>query len=149
LHYEILEMVVANKKATLYVKSVKTVTGTESFERRAFLNKIGDYPDRIEIEGKRMNGTFVMKAYQTETEPRYEFILPEDQQRVVEMVKEIASKHGLEVEVIDVSRENVLHRAMQREFENIKTFPTLIADSGEKLKGNFSQEQIESFLSES
>ena len=35
----------------------------------------------------------------------------------------------MDVEIVDVARENVLHKIMQEERENIKTFPTLVADS--------------------
>jgi hypothetical protein len=133
---------VASKKATLYVKSVKTIETEEKVVEKATIDLIWrGYPYTVPPR--------FLPCYDVVTVSKDEFVLPEDQQRVVEMVKEIASRHGLEVEVIDVSRENALHRAVQRELENIKTFPTLIANSGEKLEGNFSQEQIESSLSES
>lgn len=111
------------------------------------MNKIGDRPSRIEIKGKRMKGTFVLRAYETETEPQYEFVLPENQQRIVELVKEVASSHNLEVEIVDVVKENVLHRAAQREFKRIRTFPTLVSVSGEMLTGVTTKEQLEAFLS--
>jgi ABC-type uncharacterized transport system substrate-binding protein len=140
-------MLMGHHKTRLFVKSVKTVTGTEEFEHITFAKRVGGRRDRFELEGKVMNGTFRIKAYQKETEPVYEFILSEEQQEVVEMVKEAASEQGLEVEVIDVTKENVLHRAIQKELEKIRTFPTLIASSGEKIEGKMTKEQIESVLS--
>jgi len=133
---------VENFVARLYVKSVKTITGTKEFEQRTFVGKIGSRPERIEIEGKRMKGTFVLKMSETEMEPRYEFILPENQQRIVEMVKEIASRNNLKVEIVDVTKENVLHRAIQGEIEKIRTFPTLIVSSAERIEGNITEKQI-------
>ena len=56
-------------------------------------------------------------------EPKHDYILPQDQQKATETVKCITSKYGLEVEVVDVTRENVLHREMQKEREKNKDFP--------------------------
>lgn len=77
------------RRVTVYVKSVKTIVGMKEFERRTLTTKLSDRPSRAEIEGKRMKGTFVLKTYATEAEPQYEFILSEDQHRIVEMIKEI------------------------------------------------------------
>lgn len=135
-------------QVTVYVKSVKTLTDTKQFERRTpRLSKLGDSPDRIELEGKRADGTFLMKTYVTETELIYEFVLPEEQQGIVDLANETASKLGLEVKVIDVGKENVLHRAIQKEFEKIRVFPTLVSDLGMMLEGISTKEQIEAFLS--
>jgi hypothetical protein len=135
-------------QVTVYVKSVKTLTGTEQFERRTpTLTKLGDSPDRVELEGKRAGGTFIVKTYATEIEPTYEFVLPEEQQIIVDLTEKTASELGLEVKVIDVSKENVVHRAIQKEFEKIRLFPTLVSDSGMMLEGISTREQIEVFLS--
>ena len=88
-----------------------------------------------------------MKTYVAEIEPTYEFILPEEQQIILDLAKKTASKLGLEVKVIDVGKENVLYRAIQKEFEKIRLFPTLVSDSGMMLEGISTREQIEAFLS--
>jgi hypothetical protein len=126
----------ANRKIMLYVKGVKTVIGTEEWGRWGL---------RLS-PGVRL-GYRQVPDYKTYQETKYESVLPDDQKRVVEMVKEIAQKYGLDVEIIDVTLENALRRVLQEEIKKIKTFPTLIADSGQKLEGNFSEEQIELFLS--
>lgn len=87
------------------------------------------------------------ESYAVETEPKHEFVLDEDQQKIVELVREIAVKHRLEVEVVDVTRENVLRRTIQEERERIKTFPTLVVDSGKKFEGEMTREQVESVFS--
>jgi hypothetical protein len=133
-------------QVTVYVKSVKTIVGTKEFERRTPVSKLGDSPDRIELDGKRAGGTFVVKAYVTEKEPAYEFVLSEEQQLIVDLIEKTASGLRLEVKVIDVGRENVLRRAIQKEFEKIRLFPTLVSDSGMMLEGISTKEQIESFL---
>ena len=112
----------------LYVKSVKTVTGTVEIER--------EY-----IPRPRLPTT-------ARTEPKHEYILPEDQQKTAEMVKSIASKFGLRVEVVDVARENVFRREMQKEREKIRIFPTMIMSSGERIEGKISEQRVEELLSD-
>jgi len=63
------------------------------------------------------------------------------------MVERIASKHGLEVEVVDVAKESVLRREIQKEFEKVRTFPTLTVSSGEKIEGKITEKEVESILS--
>ena len=74
-------------------------------------------------------------------------MLPEDQKRIVTMVRSIASKYGLGVEVIDVGRENILHRTIQKEREKIGSFPALLADSGERIEGEITKDRVESLFS--
>ena len=78
----------------------------------------------------------------------YEFILPEDQQRIVDMVRNISHILLLDVEIIDVSKENVLHRITREERERIRTFPALVADKGQRFQGQMTEENVESFLSQ-
>jgi hypothetical protein len=137
----------SNSKVRLYVKSLKTVTGTTEIEREVFTRTPSDRPDRVKVEGKVAEGTFRVRLFETETEPKYDFVLPEDQQRVVEMVKQIAFKYGLEVEVVDVAKENALHRFLEKEVKKLKVFPTLIIDSAEKIEGKITEKQAESVLS--
>jgi hypothetical protein len=67
-------------KVRLFVKSIKTLTGTEEFEHVTFPSRVGARPDKIEVEGKRTTGTFRVKAYQTETEPAY--VIQEDLEKI-------------------------------------------------------------------
>ena len=76
----------------------------------------------------------------------YKYVLPEDQQKTTEMVKTIASKYGLEVEVIDVTMENSLSMLIQRKREKIDIFPTLIACCGQKVEGEITEKQVKSLL---
>jgi NADP-dependent 3-hydroxy acid dehydrogenase YdfG len=114
----------AESKIRLYVKSVRTVTGT------------------VEVEHARLR-----EVHAVETEPKHEFILSEDQQKIVEIVQNISRRHSFEVEVVDVTRENFLRRMIKEKQEKIKTFPTLITDSGRRIEGEMTEEQVESFLS--
>jgi len=114
-------------RVRLYVKSVKTVTGT--------------------IEAERLYVPRPLLRPTVGTESRHEYILPEAQERTVQMVKNIASKYGLRVEVVDVAKENIFHRVIQEEREKIRAFPALHANSFEGIEGDITTEQAESFLS--
>jgi len=117
---------VKGHRVTLYVKSVRTVVGTEEWGRWGFVGGAG-----------ARSGTRLLPDYKVYSEAKYESVLPDNQKKVVEMVEEIARKHGFEVEVVDVAKKKGL---------KIKTFPTLITDTGEKIEGDISKDQIESFL---
>lgn len=132
---------------TVYVRSVKTVTGTQEIERELVGRQIGHAPSRIKLEGKVSDGTFRLRQFEKITEPQYEFILPADQQRFVETVKKIASTHGIKVEVVDVTKENVLKREIQEHVKNLTTFPTIIANDGKRIGGNVTKAQLEKWLS--
>ena len=137
----------AESKIGLYVKSVKTVTGTVETEHEVFGPSTLDRPSRVKIEGKASSGTFRLRQFAIEKEPKYEFILSEDQQKIVETVKDISRRYSLEVEVVDIARENVLRRIIKQKQEKIKIFPTLITDSGRRIEGKMTDEKVESFLS--
>ena len=121
---------------TLYVKSVKTVTGDVELE----YNSGDPYLDRI-LYRQRARRELLG------TGPKRKYVLPEDQQRTSEIVKGAASRYGLEVEVVDVSKENVIKREIQKEREKLTVFPTLIVSSGERIEGNFTESQVESLIS--
>jgi glutaredoxin len=129
---------VTKRKGTLYVKSAKTAIGTEKIDRQYFT--AGPSP--------KVGGFRIIPKYEVESITKYNFVLPEDQSRVVEMVRKLAPKYGFDVEVVDVTKESIIHRVLQEEIKGIKTFPTLIIDSGEKIEGNISKEQIKSLLSD-
>jgi len=127
---------VANRKVTIYVKSVKTAIRTEKIVHQKLIGGPG-----------ARGGYRVIPTYEVNSITKYDFVVPEDQNKIVETVREIAAKHGFEVEIVDITRENILHRVLQEEIKKIKIFPTLITDSGEKIEGKISKEQIKSLLS--
>ena len=134
-------------KVRLYVKSERIITGTSETEREIPARSTFSHPDQVKVEGSVAKGTFRMRYFATETEPKYDFVLSEDQQTVVEMVKKVASRHGLNVEVIDVTKEHILHRLVRTKFEKIKTFPTLIVSSGQKIEGKITEKEVECIFS--
>jgi hypothetical protein len=112
---------------TLYVKSVRTVEEIVTPDRDSEIAKtLGPHYYR---------GTPMGDG---DTVPVDEFVFPEDQQEIIDMVKEIAPGHRFAVRVVDLTREEAHHR--------VKVIPTLISDSGKRLEGKISEEQLESFL---
>jgi hypothetical protein len=125
----------SGSKVRLFVKSFKTVTGVKEYEHHVSTRETG-----ADIK-------YDVEPYETEAEPEYEFVLPEDQEKVVEMVTEAAGKKGLQVEVIDVTKENILHREIQEGLEKIQAFPTIVVGSDHKVEGITTKEQVDDALS--
>lgn len=134
-------------KVRLYVRSAKVVAGTTEAEHEVFGRMILDPLSRAKIEGRRGDGTFRVRQFAVETNPKYDYLLDEDQQRVVDLVERIARRNNLEVEVVDVTSENILRRVLQERRERIKTFPTLVVGSEQRVEGEITEEQVESLFS--
>jgi hypothetical protein len=137
----------SDSKITLYVRSVKSVVGVVETEHEIFGHSALDHPGSVKVEGKAADGTFRVRQFAVETEPKHDFVLPEDQQKAAETVRGIGRKHGLKVEVVDVTKENVLRRIMQKKRARLRVFPTLITGSGERIEGDLTQKEVGSLLS--
>ena len=87
-------------------------------------------------------------VYDVKTGTEYGFLLPEDQQRMLEDINRIASEYGLKVEMVDLAKKNTLTKYRLEHSEKIKNLPSLVNDSGEIVEGVLTKEQIEAFLSE-
>lgn len=129
-------MLDSNRKVAVFVKSVKGVTS----------EKVGYYTARVRVQDRGVGTVGVFRPYTEETVTKDEFILPEDQKEIVEMVWEIASNRGFEVEVVDVTKENILRREIQEHAKHITTLPTVITDDGRRIEGNITKQQIETLL---
>lgn len=134
-------------KVIIYVESVKTVTGVKEVERELLGRYIGHTSSRVKAEGKVRDGTFRLRQFEETKMPKYEFILPDDQQRFVGTVKEVAATCGIEVEVVDVAKENVPKREVQEHVKNLDVFPTAITNDGKRIEGNVTKTQLEKLLS--
>jgi cysteine sulfinate desulfinase/cysteine desulfurase-like protein len=128
--------IVTNKSATIYVKSKKVVTGEISVTEPHLVSPSRGSPASADFS----------PLYETRTEKQYGYVLPDEQKAVLETVKRLCEKHGFELKIIDVTRENLVRRALQEEIRRVKSFPTLMTDSGRRIEGNISEEQIELFL---
>jgi glutaredoxin len=137
-----LGMFVTCRSVTLYVKSKKVITGKTSVTEPHLIKKGVRSGDAF-----RMRDMFWDTAFDNKVEEVHDYVLPDDQKATAETVRRLCEKHGFELRIIDVTRENILHRAMQEEVSKIKTFPTLITDSERRVEGSFLEEQLESLLS--
>jgi hypothetical protein len=131
---------VKSRKITLYVKSVKCIVGTEAVGVKTLVSG----GPSVRPGGFRTVPPDAM--YETEEVPEYEFVLAEDQKDFIETVKNVAGRLGFAAEIIDVTKENIFRREIQQEIEKIRAFPTLITDSGRRMEGKKTKEQLESFL---
>lgn len=74
------------RKLKLYVRSVKSVVGAEKWGG-------WDY-----VAGPSVRGGYrLIRDYKVYTEPKYGYFLPEDQEKIVETARQVASKHGFKV----------------------------------------------------
>jgi hypothetical protein len=81
------------------------------------------------------------------TRPKYDFVLPEDQEKVVGIVRESCQEHGFELVVVDVTQQDGLHRAIITTFGGIRESPTIVSGSGRRIEGVLSKDQVDAFLS--
>jgi len=126
-------------RVTLYVKGVKVA----KMDDRSRIGYASRLPPSYPWWGGSIDVTPDYKVYR---EVEYKSVLPDDQKKVVEMVQAMALKHGFEVNIIDVTKENLLHR-LEEKIKKINTFPTLVTDTGEKIEGRITEEKIKSLLS--
>ena len=138
-----LGKIVTNKSATIYVKSKKVVEGETSVTEPHLVSPSRGSPASVGFS--RMRDAWDT-LYETRTETQHGYVLQDEQNAVLETVKRLCEKHGFELKIIDVTRENLARRAVQEEIRKVKSFPTLMTDSGRRLEGNVSEEQIELFL---
>jgi hypothetical protein len=75
-----------------------------------------------------------------------EFVLPEGQQEIVLMIKEVAKSNEFEVKVIDVTKENVVRRNIQEHVKHIHSYPTLMTSDGRRIEGSITRLQVEALL---
>ena len=127
-------------KVRLYVESLKKAVGTESV--------VVDKPTVQVFGGKA--GLPIVKTFPTHdviTTTKYEYVLPKEQERLIEIVKEVVSKLGFQLEVIDVAQRDFFDEPLPKEVKALKHFPVLAIESEARLVAGFSQEDVERFLS--
>lgn len=129
-----------NYEVTVYVKSVKTVSHVERVPRESL---VWDSTSRSMQPGANPR---VTEAHEFEEVAMHDFLLSEEQKRAVDIVREVAAKYEIEVQIVDVTRENIIRR-VEQEAEGMKTFPTLVTSSGEKIEGDISKEKVDMLLS--
>ena len=91
-------------QVTLYLKSAKTLVRTETLHVKG---AVSGGPS-VRPGGFRFSPT-----YDVEKVPMYEYVLPDDQKRLLETVEEVAQRYGVAVKVVDMTRENLVERELQ------------------------------------
>lgn len=86
--------------------------------------------------------------FQSRTKKEFSYVLPKDQETLVETVKRLTELHGYELKVIDVAKRNIIYRLLRRA-AGIKKFPVVEVRRGLRLRAPFSQSELESFVSHS
>jgi hypothetical protein len=125
----------------VYVKSVKVPIGEELVE--------GLYPIKRGYSTVFRDGFYEVKRKIT-----YGYVLPDDQNAVIEEVKRLSERYGFELRVIDVSKEEVsdplvLLQRIWRRLKGIKHLPVVETNRRARLRAPFSQSELERFVSES
>ena len=126
-------------KVTLYVQGAKSVAGIDDRSRWGYSQGSGLTADY----GSPQAFTPDYKVYR---EVEYKSVLPEDQRGFVEMTQTLAEKYGFELEIIDVTKKNLLRKLVQKQLKHINTFPTLISEKGDKIEGYTSEKEIRKLL---
>jgi hypothetical protein len=108
------------------VKSIKTLVGTKEIIH----SRIWARDSRVAVD----------------TIANHKLVLPDNQQKTVMMVNAICRRLSLEVEVVDIARENALKRIAHWRRYEMMSFPTLLANTGQMLQGQMTEEKVESFL---
>jgi hypothetical protein len=84
--------------------------------------------------------------YDVERITHFDYVLPKDQQEMMENVKELSLKNDFKVEVVDVGKMNVLSRSRLKRSEKIETLPAMVTDSGKIFEGVMTKQQIETYF---
>jgi hypothetical protein len=129
-----------SSEVILYVRSAKTATGEE---------QVGGYKEGVTAGVPTKYGPVGSRPYSycdLKTVVEYDYVLSEDQQRMVEDVKELASRYGFVLTVVDLAKDSAFSRWRIEHSNKIKTLPALETDSGEIMEGVMTREQIEAFL---
>jgi hypothetical protein len=115
------------KGVTIYVKSIKNYGEIRTPDRDQII---------IRSLGARYHPTPMGEGEEITLDV---FVIPDDQQKIIDIVKEIALIYGFDVRIWDLTR-----RTAQ---DGINTVPTLLTNSGKRLEGKMTKKKIEQLLS--
>ncbi len=126
-------------KVRLYVKSIEKDVGTENI----FIDK----PTALIINTASGTTIQTYPSREVRTVKKHQNVLPEQQKRVVEIVKEVVSKFGFQLEIIDVGQMDIFDKPLPKEVRELKDFPVLATESKTQLATGYAREDVERFLS--
>ena len=127
---------------TLYVRSDKILAGEKLVE--------GLYS--VKPRTPRAYEMSRDTTYEVKLKKVYNYVLPDDQKALIEDVKRLIERYGLEMKIIDVSQEDaydplILIQRVWRRIKGIHSLPVLETNRGEMLRAPFSQNELEEFVS--
>jgi hypothetical protein len=129
-------METGNLRIIVYVQSLKVLTGEKLVEEL--------YPIKPRSPlGYSISRDMVFKAKIKKT---YNYVLPDLQKTLSEYAQRLCEQRGLELKVVDVSKETAWARLLIR-LKGIKDFPVLETSRGNKLQAPFTQTELEEFIS--
>lgn len=121
---------------TVYVRSMKVLV-SETLIEEPYPVKKGYGPYEV---SKRT-------TFQTKLKKKYGYVLPDNQKALLEVVKELSERYGFELKVVDVAKENIIHK-LWRKLKGIKNFPVIEINKGDRLQAPFSPSELERFIAE-
>lgn len=125
------------QKITVYVKSMKIPTGQTLVEE--------PYPIKRPTRAYDISRDI---WFRVKLKKIYRYVLPDDQQALYGVVKQLSERAGLELKVIDVTMETAILR-LWRKLRGINNFPVVETNRGKRLQAPFSQSELERFIAES
>jgi hypothetical protein len=81
--------------------------------------------------------------YDVERITHFDYVLPKDQQEMMENVKELSLEHDFKVQVVDAGKMNILSRSRLKRSNKIETLPAMVTDSGKIFQGVMTKQQME------
>jgi hypothetical protein len=118
--------------------------------KRVITEKVGYDTIKVERRSAGPGGgdapTTIFPIHKERTVSKDEFVLPEDQQDTLKMIRETALSYGFKVEVVDVTKENFLRRRVQEHTKHITAFPTVVTDDGRRIEGVATKQKVEALL---
>jgi len=131
-------MRIRSRKVTIYVQSLRVQTGQKLVEEL--------YP--IKPRNPRSYEISKDMWFKVKVERTYNYVLPEEQRALSEFARQLCEQRGLELRVVDVSKETALTRLLIR-LQGIKNFPAVENSRGARLQAPFTHTEFEGFISES
>lgn len=89
----------------------------------------------------------LLRTYNVQREIEYEYTLSDEQRKVVRIVETLAREYGFKLLIVDVTKQSSAKRLLKKELRQIKVFPTLVLDSGERLQGFITRDSLRTAMS--
>jgi hypothetical protein len=130
-----------NNQVTLYVKGNRIKGADREVDREKTIVTLGG------VMTNPYPWASKFPYYDVERITHFDYVLPKDQQEMMEDVKELSLKYGFKVEVVDLGKMNIISRSRLKHSREIEMLPAMVTDSGEIFEGLMNKQQIETCFS--